>query len=321
MKGSVAVPHGIYLLASDDLNGDGVADLVVAGYRSVGVLLGLGGGNFEPAVLYDTRQFLPTYSVAVADFNHDGKADIAAVGDDCYDRVSVLVVFLGNGDGTFAKPIPYDTTYNSFSNLVVADFNGDGIPDLADSGDYVTVHLGRGDGSFLPPAFFDASTSFILGANSPRKSLAAVDINQDGNVDVLSLDYYTNILDVLMGKGDGTFQERSLFGTGPCPKSVAVADLNHDGNLDVAVPDTCDSNFEVLAGDGTGKFLTRRSYDIQVAAQPTSVAAGYLDSNQSLDLVVGDLGIGAGGGFYLFPGNNRGAFQRGAVVLVSGGAA
>src|SRR5262249_44304891 len=87
------------LLASGDLNGDGVADLVAAlTANSVSFLLGLGHGEFGPAKVLNTNIFPTTYSVAVADFNRDGKADIAAVGTDNFDGPSKLVVFIGNGN-------------------------------------------------------------------------------------------------------------------------------------------------------------------------------------------------------------------------------
>jgi hypothetical protein len=303
------------LLATGDLNGDGVPDLVSAlGGSNLSVLLGLGQGQFGAAKVLGTGIFPCTYSVAVADFNGDGKADIGVVGTDAFDSPSRLVRFLGNGNGTFQKPSTYDEDFNSFSNLIAADFNHDGIPDLADTADHVSVHIGKGDGNFEEAQLYLGSTMYIVSADDIRQALAAADLNNDGTLDLMSLDYFSNTVDVLLGNGDGTFKDTSFFGTGPCPGAIAIADFDNDGKLDAAVADFCDSNFVELAGD-TGKFSSRRSFYLERLAQAGSLASGYLDSDNNLDLVAADSNLKQ---IYVLPGNKNGAFRVGPTYAVSG---
>src|SRR5439155_1046926 len=128
------------------LNGDGKADLVVASLfssTSVAVLLGNGDGTFQAPLNFVAGS--GSRSVAVGDFNGDGKKDLAVANFDS-DTVSVLV---GNGDGTFRVAGTVLAHFHP-SSLAVADFNGDHLPDLAvtnfDSGD-VSVLLGNADGT------------------------------------------------------------------------------------------------------------------------------------------------------------------------------
>jgi hypothetical protein len=123
-------------VAVGDFNGDGKLDLVVTNSYSnnntVSVLLGNGNGTFQSQKTYATG-VLP-FSVAVGDFNGDGKLDLA-VGDaggavpneNGFGTASIL---LGNGDGTFQKPMNYVASGEPFS-VAVGDFNQDGRPDLA----------------------------------------------------------------------------------------------------------------------------------------------------------------------------------------------
>jgi hypothetical protein len=131
-------------IASADLNGDGIPDLVVSdmndGFPSLGnvtVLLGKGDGTFTPGTTLQTGSI--PYSIAIADFNGDGKADLATADAGS----NTISVFLGKGDGTFAAPLsPAAGTDPVFA--AVGDFNGDGILDLAaadNSANLVTVLL------------------------------------------------------------------------------------------------------------------------------------------------------------------------------------
>lgn len=102
---------------------------------------------------------VPTYTgiahLTPGDFNRDGKLDLAASFErNVVPETSQVLVLLGNGDGTFTASTP-STTPDSPLQLAVADFNLDGIPDLAalDIGGNVTVLVGQGDGTFASPTY------------------------------------------------------------------------------------------------------------------------------------------------------------------------
>jgi len=147
------LPNYPYSVAAADLNGgDGYADLVVAQAGSVGsvtVLLNAGGGKFRKAGVYAVRGG-PT-NVAIADLNHDGIPDLAVA---TFEAVGVL---LGKGGGKFGNAVLYSTKSISQEGnpyaVVVADFNGDGIPDIAtvvDASSISGLFYGKGNGTFGP---------------------------------------------------------------------------------------------------------------------------------------------------------------------------
>jgi hypothetical protein len=189
-------------VAIGDFNRDGKLDLAVAdnifspnpGF--VSVLLGNGDGTYQTPVAYGP--FSNPISIAVGDFNGDGKLDLA-VADDILGNGTVSVL-LGNGDGTFGAAAAYGA--GSLPNsVVVGDFNGDGIPDLAAANygsDNVSVLLGRGDGTFQRAQSYRVRSSPI--------SLAVADLNRDGKQGLVVVNFSDNTVSVLLGNGDGTFQ-------------------------------------------------------------------------------------------------------------------
>jgi len=157
--------------------GNGHLDIVVAGYDDhgngvVSVLLGNGNGTFQPAQNYPAGT--SPSSVAVGDFNGDGRLDLV-VANAGSNTVSVL---LGNGDGSFKgfQSYPVGMQPNS---VAVGDFNRDGKPDLVVtnfSDNSVSVLLGNGDGTF------QAAQSYAV-ASSPY-AVAVGDFNGDGFPDL-----------------------------------------------------------------------------------------------------------------------------------------
>jgi Ca2+-binding RTX toxin-like protein len=119
--------------------------------------------------------------------------------------------------------------------VAVADFNGDGIRDLAtaNSGsNNVSVLLGQDNGSFSP------ATNFSVGSN-PR-SVAVADFNGDGISDLATANSGSNNVSVLLGQGNGSFGAATNFSVGSNPQSLAVADFNGDDKPDIA---TANNNF------------------------------------------------------------------------------
>jgi hypothetical protein len=192
-------------VAVGDFNGDGTLDLAVAGYgneyhpgypygywtqfdEDVRVLLGNGDGTFQPAQTFSAWKY-PT-SVAVGDFNGDGKLDLAVAN---YENLATVTVLLGKGDGTFLPTFTY-AAGDLPRSVAVGDFNGDGFPDLAvanRNSNSVSVLLGQGDGTFLP------AQAFPTGGTFPR-SVAVGDFNGDGFPDLAVANYYSGTVSILL---------------------------------------------------------------------------------------------------------------------------
>jgi hypothetical protein len=255
-------------------------------------------GAAEPArAQFETRtieQIRPygASSVAMGDFNHDGKLDLVVSDDNGF------TVSLGNGDGTFQAPTFYSTQV-SYS-LAVADFNGDGNLDIVVANDSsnpstVSVYLGNGDGTFQPPINSN-TTSF-------NTFVVVGDFNGDGKPDIAVIDH--PYISVLLGNGDGTFGTPSDNNSLTDPAWLAVGDFNNDHKLDVIAVGSFGASYSmgVLLGNGNGALQDSLTYPLQYV--PASVAAGDLRNNGDVDAIVGyDLD-----GVAVLLGNGDGSFQ------------
>lgn len=150
-----------------------------------------------------------------------------------------LGVFLGNGDGTFQPRVDYNFGVNC-TQVIAADVNGDGKPDLVFACGFLVVELGNGDGTFQPAIF-----TFLGGA----LQIAAADFNGDGKLDILS---GGTDVGVYYGNGDGTFSYTSY---GLAAKNIAVGNFNGDNAPDIVL-DNGVGAFVLLNTGGTEDELT-----------------------------------------------------------------
>ena len=196
----IGVGTNPYSIALGDFNGDGITDLAVAnqGSNNVTVLLGSGSGSFAPATGSPFAVGNHPNSVTVADFNGDGKLDLA-VANYADNTVTVL---LGNGSASFtaSSGSPFSAMSGPYS-LTTGDFNGDGILDIAVADAItgeVTTLIGSGNGNFT------AETGSPFAAGTTSLSIAAGDFNGDGRVDVAVANLGSNNVTVLLGTGAAT---------------------------------------------------------------------------------------------------------------------
>jgi len=265
------------------------------------------------------------YHIAVGDFNGDGKIDLAAlVFSSATSPMGMLSVSLGNGDGTFRQISADLPTESGIITAVAAgDFDGDGKVDLAvgnttGSGNIsgaVNILLGNGDGTFR------AGPTTALGATSVG-DLAAGDLNGDGKTDlVVRAGDRSGDARVLLNKGNATFAVSAPLSLGNSVGQIAVRDLNGDGKGDlVAVIET--TGVTVLLGNGDGTFHDPPGSPLPPSPIPgSSVAVGDFTGDSKLDLAVGNVGGGNGGGFAILPGDGDGTvnhralpFERGVAV-------
>ena len=200
-------------LAAGDFNNDGKLDLVVSSFSGGGtrisVFLGNGDGTFQSGMDAGSEAYGP---MVVADFNNDGNLDLA-VGFSRY-----IYIFKGIGNGVFNTPTKLSAK-STPDSLAIGDLNGDGIVDIAFSGENVGVFLGKGDGTFRTGRPFTGLSGAV--------PLAAGDFNNDGVVDI------GTSTGVLMGT-TATVSSASLnFGTilvGTMSKPVTISLKNLSGS-------------------------------------------------------------------------------------------
>lgn len=315
-------------LAVGDLNHDGLDDLVVP-TRSTGSQYVFYGSQSKPLDTYSKSSFLGAdetkfenaRSSVVGHFNDDNLLDVAIAhkGTESVVRVWLNRGSVASADGEpkngqpdngkpkvvrfelsdTVKMGPGNLPDSGTEGLVAADFDNDGILDLAsvnDKSDTVSIRLGRGDfgrgdGTFFPQSKDDEfELEFQVGTDSER--LRAADFNHDGIPDVVVTNEDTHNVSVLIaiagpdGKGTGRFHPRVLYACGFRPVDIQIGDFNQDKNPDLAVK-LDGGGMTLIFGLGDGTFLVPEG--TALGDDPEAVAAADFNADGFLDVAVANL--------------------------------
>jgi hypothetical protein len=157
---------------------------------------------------------------------------------------------------------------------------------------------------YNPPDLFYYFASYTVGKNPT--TVTAGDLNHDSFTDLMTTNIASNTLSILLGNGDGTFQNHVQLHVCQEPRSLVMNDFNRDGHADVALACSGGDEIEILLGHGNGKFEEGQHYPVHRA--PVSLASEDVNGDQHPDLVVALRNDKV----KVFLGNGTGEFRHGA---------
>jgi hypothetical protein len=290
-------------IAVADFDGNGNLDLAVAleNSQAFQLLLGRGDGTFGAPVTIPVSTSVNGViaKIVAADFNDDGKPDLAVAG------TGGVQLFLNNGGGGFSPGL---LLIGIAGDVIVADLNGDGHQDLV----YMLIQsaacgaegvpflqLGNGDGTFQ-------STVQLPVTLSDPSGMVVADVNKDGRPDLVLSDAgigscpsgsVTNgSVQVLLQQPDGSFSLSATISSTIHPGAVAVGDFDGDGKQDIAVLQSANASVTpvpadavmIYLGDGNGQFSGPHQF--KVGGSPEGVVAAPFTNTGALDIAVSDAG-------------------------------
>jgi hypothetical protein len=214
--------------------------------------------------------------VQSADLDNDGNLDLVVVNF----NLSRMAVMIGNGDGTFDAPVGYTSDFGP-NKITLEDFDGDGFVDVAITTNASTVNVFLNDNG--SPGTYLAFTSFALNGGSNPSGIYSGDIDNDGNIDIVTANDGNGNASVLIGDGTGSFSAPTDYVTGTGCSSVVLGDMNNDTNLDILTSNEDVDEISILLNDGTGSFLPTTNY--ATGSGPIALMVDDFDNNLNLDVV------------------------------------
>ncbi len=288
-------------LTAADLNNDGFPDLVTSdnsmNYQNVRVFLGDGTGNFALLAKFETN--ISPRSIQVVDVNDDGFLD--AIGISNVAAMHSVDILLGDGTGYFSNAITKFPTAPDPRDMVLDDFNLDGISDVAIShtaGNFFAVYLGTGNGKFTKTA-----TNHPTGINPFR--IHNIDFNKDDIPDLISVNSNaTPSVTPFIGQGDGNFTAQPSIPFAGNNVRIAIGDFNNDTNPDIVATGGNVASVYFIAGTGTG---FNPAVTIPISGNALEIRSADFNNDGNLDLA---LAYSSPNRVVVFFGNGNGTFTE-----------
>ncbi len=296
------VPPDGDAMAFGDYKGDGIVDAVLLCDTQVIFFAGRPGGAFQasgPVPVSLPAGYSPV-ALAALDVNGDGDLDLVV------DVSSAIEVLLGNGNGTFQRPIVTRIASGAgMGAMAVGDLNQDGIPDVVlqtYNSNTVNLYFGKADGTFR------AAQSLNMPGDPPAQAIAIADLNGDGIPDLVD-----DLVEVALGKGHGAFAPAvyypvnggSLLAGGG---GIGIGDFQSNGRLDLVLESTA-SNLSILLNGGKGTFID---------GVPTTVPGGRIACSAAGDFNgdgIPDLALSTNSSILIYLGTGKAAapYKAGAT--------
>ncbi len=257
------------VLQSGDVNGDGNLDVVSFGRVGFIVHIGAGNGSFTSVDHYpiETINQLDK-SGDLIDFNQDGHLDLVQ-----HAPQETLSIRLGKGDGTFSEPQRVGT-HGVGGVLTFADFDNDGHLDMA------TVMHEAGSGAYV-----NDDVVFFFGTRNGLVDQLAVDLDGDGNEEVLAINDANDRLKIFAGDNLDRLNRQNDLLTGRAPQAVATGDLNGDSQLEIITANRAGRSISVFSGSLASGYT---SSEILVGSAPIDVLTRDINGDGHVDVLVLD---------------------------------
>jgi hypothetical protein len=314
--------------ALGDIDGDGDLDILVGdsffGFPGVSVLKNNGDQTFAAPVYYPAPQNEVVGEVALSDFDFDGDLDAFATIRGDFDQMTKIKVWRNNGNGTFAAPVEF-TTGQGPVGIVIADFTGDGKPDVITAnygGSSISILRHNGltgnAAGFLPPVSYSTTNH--------AEKIAAADVNGDGILDVVAGGTvgggFDATLAVMINTGNGIFAPPVVYDPAPGARfdstAVALADLDNDGDMDLIGGGLYENGsidngaVTIRRNNGNGTFGSAEIIlftNPNFVANPKELTTGFLNGDGFPDIVAAVPSGRAVEGFVAVNSNGSGGFN------------
>ena len=281
--------NSIYI---SDINNDTFVDILFTNEdpsdSSVGILYGADNHQFREPILYFTGRKSEPGSLAIGDFNRDGRKDLAVT----YYNQDMINIMIQTGFQPFLSDYELKTGIKSAPKAIaVKDLNNDTLVDI------VVAYSGTNEiGIFFNSDIGISENQIVykLNNHSHPVALAIDDFNNDKRWDIAIVNNKTSTIVILFGRSDGKFENQTSYFTGfdTIPISIITSDLNKDNYMDMIVANYESNEILIYYGRFDGSFSTPKSYSVGYSGHPQSIAIGNMDDDDMLDIIVANYGTG-----------------------------